>query len=370
MSNLPWYALQNPEKVISPALLVYPDRIQQNIDTMLNMSDDSEFLRPHVKTHKTAEIIQMQLKSGISKFKCATIAEAELLAQNGTKDVLLAMQPVGNNIDRFVALMQAFPSTVFSALFDDQNNLNTIASKAKKSDITVRLWLDINNGMNRTGIAPHEKALQLYQAAFESPNVEIMGLHVYDGHLRNTDPSQRKVDCDKAFQSVVDFSNQIQSQGMPVPHIVAGGSPSYPFHCKRKGVEASPGTTLLWDAGYGGLFPEMDFKSSAVLLTRIISKPNENTICLDLGHKWLASEMNFPRVKFLNVKNWKQLGQSEEHFVIETENAKDFEIGDVIYCIPMHICPTVAKQHHLQVVKNNEVTNTWLVAARNQSINL
>src|SRR5690606_26813329 len=115
---------------------------------------------------------------------------------------------------------------------------------------------------------------------------------------------------------------------------------SFPFHSKRPGVQASPGTVLLWDAGYGGLFPEMGFLSSAVLITRIISKPKKNILCLDLGHKSIAPEMGFPRVQFLGMEGIKQIGQSEEHLVLECDHWEDHRVGNICYALPVHICPT------------------------------
>ncbi|MFC4095407.1 D-TA family PLP-dependent enzyme [Euzebyella saccharophila] len=365
-----WYCLHNPEETITPALLVSPKAIRRNIDLMIEMAGSVKNLRPHIKTHKTAEIINMQLESGIQKFKCATIAEAELLAQNKAKDVLLAMQPVGANIDRFLRLMKTCPQTEFSTLVDHPSILKKISDTADKEKMSVSLWLDINNGMNRTGISPNNHAFKLYKSMTASSRIAVMGLHVYDGHLRNTDFEQRKKDCDRAFQSVMDFKNSLEKEGLAVPSIVAGGSPTFPFHCLREGVETSPGTTLLWDAGYGNSFPEMKFKMAAVLATRVLSKPKEDILCLDLGHKWLAPEMGFPRVQFLNEDSFEQVGQSEEHFVINTNKSEAYQIGDIVYAIPQHICPTVAKYDYLQVVENNEIVGSWKVAARNQSIHI
>ncbi|MGB7394489.1 MAG: alanine racemase, partial [Pricia sp.] len=105
MAPSTWYGLQDASSVISPSLLVYPERILHNIRIMIEMAGGPEHLRPHIKTHKTAEIIEMQLEQGITKFKCATIAEAELLAMCKAPDILLAMQPVGVDMQRFFALM-------------------------------------------------------------------------------------------------------------------------------------------------------------------------------------------------------------------------------------------------------------------------
>lgn len=370
MENRNWYEIANTEDVFSPSLLLYPDRILHNIKVMIEMAGGAEQLRPHIKTHKTAEIIEMQLDQGIQKFKCATIAEAELLAMCNAPDILLAMQPVGVNMKRFFDLMDTYPESKFSELVDNSDTLNALSEMAGSQGTIISLWMDINSGMDRTGIIPDESATELYRQMDADPNVEAKGLHAYDGHIRNTDVADRKKACDFAFESIVKLKTNLESEGIKVNGIVAGGSPTFPFHAERDGVEASPGTTLLWDAGYGKQFPEMEFLPAAVLLTRIISKPAKNILCLDLGHKHLAPEMQFPRVRFLNMENCAQKSQSEEHFVLECTDAEHFAIGDVCYALPVHICPTVAKYDSLQVVSEGVVIDEWQVIARNQCITL
>lgn len=132
MDQNQWYTVNNTNSVISPSLLVYPERIQRNIDTMLRMAGGPEHLRPHIKTHKNAEIIVMQLEKGITKFKCATIAEAELLADCSAPDVLLAMQPVGANQERYIQLMKKYPTISFATLVDNEATANELGDIAKK----------------------------------------------------------------------------------------------------------------------------------------------------------------------------------------------------------------------------------------------
>ena len=364
------YRLNDTTNVITPSLFVYPKLIEKNIQRMVTIAAGTEYLRPHVKTHKMAEIIQMQMYQGIRKFKCATIAEAELLAKCGAQDILLAMQTVGANMLRFFKLMEKYPGSEFSTLVDNSKTVQKFASLAKSKKKSISLWLDINNGMNRTGIVPEGEALELYKNMVSHSNILAKGLHVYDGHLRNPNSMERKKDCDIAFDQVLKLKKNIEDEGLEAPLIVAGGSPTFPFHAKRANVESSPGTTLLWDAGYGGLFAEMDFIPAAVLMTRIISKPNKNLLCFDLGHKSIAPEMGFPRVKIFGLEDSQQIGQSEEHLVVECSDADKHEVGDIFYAIPMHICPTVAKYASVQTVENNEITGSWKVAARNQKIDI
>src|SRR5882757_7355967 len=105
-----WYIIDNINEVDSPGLLIFPDRVKENIRIAKSFLDDPDRLRPHVKTNKSPEVTKMFVEAGISKFKCATIAEAEMLAMNGAKDVLLAHQPVGPKIKRLLELIKKYPS--------------------------------------------------------------------------------------------------------------------------------------------------------------------------------------------------------------------------------------------------------------------
>jgi len=369
-STSEWYTLKNPEDITSPALLVYPNRIEENIIKMISIAEGTTTLRPHIKTHKTAEIVKMQQRHGIQKFKCATIAEAELLGQCEAEDVLLAMQPVGLNIERFFKLTKAYPNTQFSTLVDNTLTLSQICEFAIQEKTIVRLYLDINNGMNRTGCILNDQAINLYRTLDKHPHVSAMGFHAYDGHIHDSDLDKRREVCAKDFQPVLSFEAQLDSLGIDVPNIIAGGSPTFSLHNEYEGVETSPGTTLLWDAQYAEHFPDMDYLNAAVLLIRIISKPTKDILCFDLGHKSVACEMNLPRVTILGLEDSTQISQSEEHLVVETQRAHEFEVGDCCYAIPMHICPTVAKYDELLVVQNGEIKEAWKVSARNQRITI
>jgi D-serine deaminase-like pyridoxal phosphate-dependent protein len=368
MSNKAWYEVANADDIVSPSLLVYPDRIEKNIQMMVKMVGNAARLRPHIKTHKTREIIEMQMSYGIYKFKCATIAEAELLGQCKAKDILLSVQPVGVNITRLFQLIDKFPESSFSAIVDNADVVRLISVKAASRGICMLLFLDLNTGMNRTGIAPNKDAEALCISISKDPNLKFRGLHAYDGHIRDTNTDERKKVCDAAYDLVANFKSTLENQGVTVETVVMGGSPTFPIHAKRQEVEASPGTTLLWDERYSSSFPDMEFLHAAVLLTRIISKPKSNIICLDLGHKSVAPEMNFPRVKIFGLETCEQTGQSEEHLVLSCPKNKSMQLGELFYAVPMHVCPTVAKYSKLLTVVNGKVAGSWQVAARDHSL--
>lgn len=359
-----WYAIEDEGKIDSPALLIYPERIAQNIRTMLAIAGDPDRLRPHIKTHKMVEIIRMQQDAGIRKFKCATLAEAELLAQCEAEDVLVAYPLTGPGPARLASLQKKYPSTRFSCLVDNLETLEIIEKTVATEGIRLGIFMDLNVGMNRTGIIPGPEAMALYRKMKSSKSLDCRGFHAYDGHLRNPDPEIRTADCNAAFKEVEALRETLLAQSISVPEVIAGGSPTFPIHAKRTGVELSPGTTLLWDARYGSQFPEMPFLPAAVVLCRLISKPAPGIYCLDLGHKAVAAEMDFPRVLLPQLPGGKQIGQSEEHLVLQDDPEKIPPIGTVFYAIPMHICPTVIKYPRALTVIEGSVHGNWNIAAR------
>lgn len=364
-----WYQIKNIDSVPSPGLLVYPDRIRHNIEKMIEIAGGTERLRPHVKTHKLPQVIAMQVDHGIRKFKCATIAEAEMVALNGGLDILIAHQLVGPNVQRLVALIAQFPHVKFSAIVDNEASASELSQCARENDVTLAVFLDINSGMNRTGIAPDGHALSLYKQIGELPHLTHGGVHVYDGHIRDHNFEERQNRCEREFEPVRALIEKAQSEGMDVPSVICGGSPSFRVHAMHPERDLSPGTTIFWDYGYGSKFRDMDFQHAAVLLTRVVSNPEGRLTCLDLGHKSVASEMPHPRVKIIDIEAFDMITHSEEHLVIQTEGTPA-RVGSHFYAIPMHICPTVALHHEVFVVENNEVVDSWEVEARKRKLSI
>ena len=200
---------------------------------------------------------------------------------------------------------------------------------------------------------------------------EPVGLHAYDGHIRNPDIEQRTIECDAAFEPVLQMQNILLNDGLTKPVIVAGGSPTFPIHAKRKEIECSPGTFIYWDNGYQLACKEQAFIPAALVISRVISLPSETKLCLDLGHKSIAAENTLDkRVYFLNAPELKFTGQSEEHLVAEVPLGHQYKIGDVLYGLPYHICPTVALYERALIVENNKVVDEWKIIARDRKINI
>lgn len=365
----PWYFIGNLETVDSPALVLYKDRVIENIRLAITMVPDVSCLRPHVKTNKIAEVCQLMLDAGITKFKCATIAEAEMLGMIKAPDVLLAYQPVGPKIQRLVKLMKAYPATHFSCVLDDASNATEISALMVEKGLRLPVFIDLNVGMNRTGTAP-AKAYALFENCTFLPGLEPVGLHAYDGHIHDTDIIVRKQKADAVFEQVTLTRQEIEAGLQRTCGIVISGTPGFPMHAQRPGVECSPGTFVFWDWGYKIMLPDESFSFAALVITRVISVIDPETICVDLGHKSVAAENPLPRVHFLNAPEAIAVSQSEEHLVLKVAAGNKYRIGDALYGVPVHICPTVALYEEAFVVEDYAVTAVWNVIARNRKINV
>jgi D-threonine aldolase len=359
-----WFHISNADDVPSPALLLYNERIDENIEKMIHLAGGTERLRPHMKTHKLAELIQKQLARGITRFKCATVAEAEMVAGCHAPDVLLAYQPVGPNARRLCALIKQFPQTRFSTVVDDEAVTRSLSETAQREKVSVDVLLDLDCGQHRTGVEPGGRAFELYKVISTQPALNPAGLHAYDGHIHDRDVKTRAAVCATAFAPVAALRQQLLAAALPVPRVVAGGTPTFPIHAARADVECSPGTCVLWDWGYSTNFPDLEFVHAATLLTRVVSKPAASRLCLDLGHKAVASEMPHPRVHFPELPDAKPVAHNEEHLVLETDRARAFQVGDVLYGIPWHICPTVALHGEAVRVANGRGEARWEITAR------
>jgi D-serine deaminase-like pyridoxal phosphate-dependent protein len=364
-----WYRISNIDEVDTPALVIYPDRVKKNIELLKSMINDVNRLRPHVKTNKAKEAALLMIEAGIKKFKCATIAEAEMLGLAKAPDVLLAYQPIGPKVQRFISLVQQYPSTKYSCLVDNSSAAEEIGKKAGEAGIVVPVFIDLNVGMNRTGIVPGQKAIDLFIRCSTIKGIKPVGLHVYDGHITDIEFEVREKRSNEAFAAVEWMQGELEKKGFKDIIIVAGGSPSFTVHAKRAKVECSPGTFIYWDAGYVQKYKEQPFLPAALVISRVISLPNETTICADLGHKSVASENPLPdRVSLINAPELSFTGQSEEHLVLQGNKDHGYKTGDVLYGIPVHICPTCALYERALIVEDGKVTGEWKIVARDRKI--
>ncbi len=368
----PRYPIRRPDELLSPSLLIFLDHVRRNLDAMIVMAGGAGRLRPHVKTHKMPALVRIAESLGIRKHKCATIAEAEMLGASGGSDVLLAYPIVGPNLARFARLIRAYPATIFRATVDHPDSARALSAAVGHLDRPLPVLIDLDIGMGRTGIEPGDAAFALYQLIADLPGLEPDGIHAYDGHIRDFDLAARRRSAAPGLEAVHRFRDRLLAAGLPVPRLVLGGTPTFPVHAgvATPGVECSPGTCVLHDAGYAEKFPDLPFTPAAVLFTRVVSRPRVGRACLDLGHKAVAADPVGARLTLLGLPNATLGGQSEEHLVVEAPEVDALAPGTPLLAIPTHICPTCALHSWAYVLEDGEVVDRWEVKARDRVLGI
>jgi D-threonine aldolase len=362
------YRVEDPSRIPTPALLVYPEKARANIARAVAVAGGPERLRPHVKTHKCPEIVALLRAAGIGRFKCATLTEAEMTARAGARDVMIAYQMVGANIERFVRLLRAFPDVSFKPIVDHPAPLATLGAALAAARLEVEVLLDLDSGMHRTGVAIGPDAAALYRKIARTDGVRPGGLHCYDGHIHDGDLEARRRAAAEGRDAVLALRDSLARESLPVPRIVMGGTPTFPCHALHPEVELSPGTFVLHDGNYLTDFPDLGFQPAALLLARVVSLPAPDRITIDLGHKAVAADPAGQRGFLVSVAGAEPQAQSEEHWVWSVNPRHALAPGDPVYVLPAHICPTVALHERLIVIESGRWTGNWRVAARTRQL--
>lgn len=363
------YRITDTRQIISPALVLFKDLVEANIERMIAIAGDRNRLRPHCKTHKMPQVTRLELARGILKHKCATFAEAEMLAEAGVTDIFLSYNLVGPNIERAVAFRRRYPGVALRLQVDHPGPTAELDRAMSAAGLKVDVFLDVDVGQHRTGILPGPEAKALYQAIAASRSLSAGGFNIYDGHQHQVSRAERSAAINAEWEKVIAFRDDLVQSGLPVPRIVCGGTGSFPVYAEKTDptIELSPGTCVFSDAGYSEIFPDLSFPPAVVLLTRVISRPGPDRVTLDLGYKAVASDPPVGRRLTLpDLPDAEQILQNEEHLALRTPRAGEFQPGDELLAIPRHICPTIALHKQVYVVSQGQVVDRWDVIARDR----
>ena len=367
------YRIADTSGIVTPALVIFRDIVEDNLARMIRIAGDVSRLRPHCKTHKTRELTQMELARGITKHKCATFAEAEMLADAGVKDIVLAYNLVGANIHRAVTFRQKYPDVRLAVTADHPKPIADLGAVMCSAGTTIDVLLDVDTGQHRTGVEVGTAAAELYRLLCNTPGLQAAGFHVYDGHQHQKSREERETAVNREFDKVLGFRDSLVREGLQVPKLVCGGTGSFPIYAQRTDptIELSPGTCVFHDAGYGETFPDLDFTPAALILTRVMSRPTADRVTFDLGYKAVASDPPVGRRLTLpDIPDAEQVLQNEEHLVVKTAEAERFQPGDETLAIPRHVCPTCAMHRQMIVVSGGLVVDRWEVIARDRALTI
>jgi D-serine deaminase-like pyridoxal phosphate-dependent protein len=363
------YHFEGEENLDSPALVYYEDIIKANIEKAINIAGGPKRMWPHVKTFKSAALLRLLEERGIRRFKCATIAEAEMCAQTGADHILVSYPLVGPAIGRFIRLGQLYTGSRFWAVGDDLEQLSLLGKAAGAAGINVPFLADVNPGMNRTGVAL-EALKEFCLQAGNIPGLELMGFHCYDGNLGIKDSGEREKAVAEETKKILAVRNVLEAGGQKLPVLVMGGTPTFPFHAQNEAAFLSPGTLFVHDHGYNVTYRDLVFSPGAAILTRVISRPREDLFTLDLGYKAIASDQEGVRGIITDLPNAHSESHSEEHWVFSLSASRCPAVGTILHVIPTHICPSTALYPGVYVVRNRRLVNYWTVDARNRKISV
>ena len=363
------YSVADPDALETPAMLLFQDMMDHNIKSVCELVDGGQNLIAHVKTHKSEAVARKQVQLGIEGFKCATLKELEMVLQAGTRKAILSYPQCQDvKIERLCDLTSSYPDAWIAAIVSSPFHLKVLSTVATRRKQKLRVMLDLDAGMHRTGIGFGPDATKLYREIDAHPFLQASGFHLYDGHDNYSDVVQREAEAQRHIRSLQEFQQQIESAGMPVPCVVAGGSWSFPYYARTQGMVGSPGTFIYWDAGYSTAMPDMPFRWAALILTQVVDRyPDAGTITTDLGSKGISSDLLLEeRACLLGHETAVLVSQSEEHGVFRIPGELP-RVGDYLLAVPGHICPTTIRYPGIHVIDTaGNVVDYYLHTARDR----
>lgn len=363
------YRVSDVDDVMTPALVVYPEFIASNIERTLELlGGDPDRWRVHIKTAKLGYTVGMMVERGIRNFKCATTLELQVACQCGAADVLLAYPSVGANARRLREIAEQFPEVRVSVLAENEEQVRQWHGSR------LGVFLDINTGMNRTGM----EQVRGSEAAKLAHNIragglEFRGLHYYDGQHRAADESERTAAAHEGYDCLMRLVAEIEGSGVRVPEVVTAGTTTMPCSLSYEGFRnagfihrISPGTVVYSDASSLAVLPEeYGYRPAVLVLARVVSHPRPGIITCDAGHKSVSADAGVPTCLVLGHPELTPLSPSEEHLPLEVEvGAAGPQLGEALYLLPRHVCPTVNNFDDALLVRNGAIESVEKVSAR------
>ena len=371
VSEFPWderHRVASAADVLTPALVVYPEIVASNIDVTLGLlGGAADRWRAHIKTSKLAYTLRMLVERGVRNFKCATTLELLVACQSGAADVLIAYPVVGANARRVAEIADQFPDVRVSALAENDEQVRQWQGSP------VGIFLDINPGMNRTGIeqSAGENIVRLVRAVGDA-GLEFRGLHYYDGQYGGMDERDRSAAAHAGYDRLLKIVSEIRSSRTSVPEVITAGTPTSVSSLAYEGFRGadflhriSPGTVVYNDASSLAELPGLGYAPAVLVMTRVVSRPRMGIVTCDAGHKSVSADAGVPTCVVVGHPELTPLGPSEEHLPMAVTAGHDGpRVGDTLFLLPRHICPTVNNFDCALLVRDGQIESLERVTAR------
>jgi D-serine deaminase-like pyridoxal phosphate-dependent protein len=346
------YPIAEPAALLTPVMLLFEDLVDHNIRSVCQMANGGENLFTHVKTHKSEAIVRKQIAMGIDSFKCATLTELEMVMRAGARRAILAYpQTQDCKVARLLDVVASHPDAWIATIASAHQHLEMLGRGAARRRQRLRVMLDLDTGMHRTGIGMDRVALEIYQEIDRHTFLEVAGLHMYDGQDVCRDAGGRAAAAQRHIESLRRFRLRLEAAGMAVPFVVGGGAYSFEYYARTEGMHGSPGTFVYWDARCRRDMPEMPFRCAALILTQVVDRhPERATITTDLGYKSICSDQPMGERASLCGHEAAELVMHNEEYGVFRMRGELPGIGDYLLAIPGHIGPTSVRYPGAHVI--------------------
>jgi D-serine deaminase-like pyridoxal phosphate-dependent protein len=349
------------EEIDTPALIIDLDAVHANIAEMAAMAAGNGVrLRPHIKTHKMPELARLQLRAGATGITCAKLGEAEVMADAGCDDILLAFPLWGRpKLDRLRALRERARVRVSLDSVEVAEQVGTVGRRTP-----VEVLVEVDTGLGRLGRPPGAPSAELVREIARVPGVEVMGLLTHAGHsYKTTSEAQLRQVAEREVTDLVETAELCGG----LAEISVGSTPTARHAATVPGVtEIRPGTYIFNDAAMLRLGLATERTVAARILATVIARPAPDRFVVDAGSKALTSDG-------VGVRDWiVVVGRpelhmaflSEEHGVGRSTPGQGPAIGERLELIPSHACPVVNLFDLAYGVRGGSVDSELLVAAR------
>jgi len=359
------YAIENAEALLTPALVIYPEIVERNVETTVKLlGGDANRWRPHLKTAKLGFIMRMLAERGVVNAKCSTNVELAAACEAGMTDVLLAYPVVGPNAKRVRELAERYANVRISVLVEN------VAQIAAWKGSGIGIFVDVNPGMDRTGIS--QDGISAILEVVREAGPQFRGLHYYDGHMSADSLAEREKLAHQGYDRLMQIVAAVEDAGFPIEEVITSGTPAFPcaatyapFANGRFVHRASPGTVVYSDATVLKQLPsEWGYTPAALVVSTVVSHPKPNIVTCDAGHKSVSADAGIPTCVVAGRADLTPLKPSEEHLPIEVSSGAVPSIGEVLYLIPRHVCPTVNNFDDAVIVENGRAVGMEHVTAR------
>ncbi|MFO0474855.1 MAG: DSD1 family PLP-dependent enzyme [Alphaproteobacteria bacterium] len=360
--------------VATPALVIELPALERNIKAMQAFCDGKGLkLRPHAKTHKSAEIARRQSAAGAVGICCAKLGEAEALADAGIDGILVTSPVVTAQAFARVAGLNARLSD-FMIVVDSAAGVDGLAKAAAASGKVLKVLLDLDIGLHRTGVMPGAPAMELAQRIRAQASLSFQGLQAYAGHLQHVEShADRKGRNLSALAQVSVMRDLLAAENIACPIISGGGTGTFTIDAEtRVFTELQAGSYVFMDKQYDAVKVENDeplpFETSLFVHTTVISSTMPGLVTTDAGLKSFATEAGPPAIASgaFEGANYFFFGDEQGGVMLGGAD-RALAPGSVLRCTTPHCDPTVNLYDSYHVVDGEQLSAIWPIEARGRS---